>query len=677
MGFIDCKNEKILYIGAWEQTQDGAVSKKDFGRALLLFCGDAVSVHADGAIISSLDGGEDTAACSFTCDAGIHTLFITVMQGSILKGFDADEVMPLNDYLHEQMEAEYALIRAGRTTNGTEHWKKIPYRATMMQHDVTLKGDFAALFQKNVEHIKACFTKPGYVDVINTGMYYHLWLPAANDGRIMGGAATAYRWTSDPELRKITDAIVDKIAVQMREDGYYNYYPESDSYELLSGMNSERKNYDRTFWMFGLSAAQKAGNDKALILARRMYDWLENSKYGPQLLQSSNGTNALMGTLVLADTPAGKNADVLFNQKYLDQKYWEHELARRNPAAFSNYPGERPHCYDLLELLALAYEYRLTGEEHYLRALQGGWDIYQRYYKHVGGDAAICESNGPYYPGTYHMDLGCTGETCGSVFWVWVNRELQQLFPDDSRYAAEIEENLFNSVSSFTTEECLTRYHNRLQGEKEAGWGSGICCEVMSTLMLADLPAYVYAIGEHELWINQYISSEIRTDTLALDLDVDLWQSKCATLKVKRAAEGAVALVLRVPQWAKNLTISLNGQPISAENDAFLRIFRQWRGGDTLVISFTPEIRWVRYEGEEQAEDGSPRYAMFYGPYLMALTNFPSPGIPRLAASPTSLQLKNVAPFVYQAENSDARFVPFHTIPCGQPFCCFPIFDQV
>lgn len=676
MARITADHEHILYISGWTQTAEGAVSEKDFCRALLLFDGDAVSVEAEGTVVCSLDGSADTQECSFTCPNGIHTIFLTAMKGACLKGFTIDRSLSLNDYLKEQMETEYAAIRAGRSVEGSAHWKKIPYRAAMPQKGVTLHGDFAALFQKNIDHIKACFTKPGYVDVINTIMYYHEWLPAANDGRIMGGAATAYRWTSDPELRQITDAIVDKIEAQMRDDGYYNYYAEADSYELLDGQYSERKNYDRTFWMFGLAAAQKAGNEKALVLARRMYDWLEQSQYGPLLLQSSNGTNALMGTLVLADSPVGTDEDVLFNQKYLDQKYWERELIRRNPAAFSNYPGERPHCYDLLELLSLAYEYRLTGEEQYLAALQGGWEIYRRYYKHAGGDAAICESNGPYYPGIYHMDLGCTGETCGSVFWVWVNRELQQLFPHDQRYAAEIEENLFNSVSSFTTEACLTRYHNRLQGEKEAGWGSGICCEVMSTLMLADLPAYVCAADENSLWINQLISSSIHGDKLDLDLDVDLWQDHTATIRISSDTDSPVSLMLRIPCWAMDLTVTLNGAPISAGDGNYLCLTQRWHVGDTIVLTFTPAIRWVCYEGEEQAENGSPRYAMFYGPYLMALTGYTQTEIPHLAGTPASLALERTASNTFRVGDSGMEFVPFYTIPCAQRFCCFPVFDE-
>lgn len=668
MTIYTAEHETILYIGKWEH----GVCKQDFSRAVILFSGSSIKLDAKGDLLCSLDGSPDSTSLEFTCNSGVHTLFLTAMRGATLASVQAEELLAIDPYLKGVMEKEYAEIRAGRNVTPKPR-NPVAYRAAMPKRGVKLFGTFGDLFSKNLNHVKSCFTKPGYVDKINTVMYYHEWLPAANDGRILGGAARGYRWTQDPKLRQIVDEIVDKIEAQMREDGFYNYYTEADSYELMEGQNSERKNYDRTFWVFGLAAAALAGNEKALPLARRMYDWLENSKYGPTLLQSSNATNSLMGTLVLAETEVGKEEDILFNQTYLDQKFWEDELIRRNPVAFSNYPGERPHCYDLLELLSLAYEYRLTGDPHYLEALLGGWEIYQRYYKHLGGDAAICESNGPYYPGTYQMDIGCTGETCGSVFWVWVNAELQQLFPDDPRYAAEIEESLFNSVSSFTTKECLTRYHNRLQGEKEEGWGSGICCEVMSTLMLADLPQYVYSANEDGLWLNQYIPARVRESLLEFDLDADL---NSACISIISAPEREVFLKLRISPWMENLKISVNGTPIAVDAEDFVCIQRVWDRCDTVTLSFTPKRTWVRYKGIEQDPSGHPRYALVYGPYMMALTGYSGTEVPHLSGSPEALPLRQTAPMTLQPENaSDLKFVPFYTIPCAQPFCTFPVFE--
>ncbi len=658
----------ILFIGGWEN----GTCTQDFSRLMILFRGDFVKLSVNGDVVWSLDGSEDCTISSLTCVHGVHSLFLTAQKGAIFHTVETEDLLAVNPYLKGVMEKEYTEIRRGRRVPPPQY-TPISYRAAMPKRGVTLLGTFGELFFKNVNHIKACFSKPGYVDKINTVMYYHEWLPAANDGRILGGAARAYRWTQDPELRQIVDHIVDKIEAQMRPDGFYNYYSEVDSFELTEGQNSERKNFDRTFWMFGMAAADQAGNQKALPLARRMYDWLEKSKYGPELLQSSNATNALMGTLILADTRLGKDSDLLFNQTYLDQRFWEEELIRRNPVAFSNYPGERPHCYDLLELLSLAYEYRLTGDSHYLDALLGGWDIYRRYYKHLGGDAAICESNGPYYPGTYQMDIGCTGETCGSVFWVWINAELCQLFPDDVRFAAEIEENLFNSVSSFTTEECLTRYHNRLQGTKEEGWGSGICCEVMSTLMLADLPQYVYAANEDGIWINQYLPCRVRNSLLEFDLQADLHG---AQITLSSAPKREVSLKLRIPTWAENVTCFVNGETVETNRD-FVGLTRVWKRGDTVELNFTPKLSWVRYKGIEQDLSGNPRYAMMYGPYMMSLTGYEGCEIPHLSASPETLSLTHESTLTLHVNNSDGlRFVPFYTIPCAQPFCTFPVFGK-
>ncbi len=345
----------------------------------------------------------------FKVNDGVHILFVTVNKGCSVDFVETDEIIDTELHLRELMNAEYDEIQKGREVNDHENWKKVEYTARVPEKDVQLTGAFGDLFQQNASRIKKCIKTPCYL-VPNENKPddkgWSEWLPAANEGRIIGGAAKVFTWTGDKELREFVDKMVDKVSDNMRDDGFYGYSKEEESFavnyipneentrEVI--LNSERKNYDRQFWTYGMIAAHKVGNQKALSLVRRMYDWMEDSQYGPNMLLGHNATNAFMGTLVLAETAMGKDEDILFNQRFLDQKYWESELTNRNPVAFYKYPGDRPHCYALLGILALVLEYRLTGEKHYLDVALGGWDVYSRYYKHIGGTTAICEIDGPY-----------------------------------------------------------------------------------------------------------------------------------------------------------------------------------------------------------------------------------------------------------------------------------------
>lgn len=685
---LNANHADILRIGSWTDCGSGLVCGANYAKLLIMFRGNEIRFSVKGDYLCSLDGGCEVKSSIIETEDGVHTLFLTAMAGCEIQWIKVDELISVDVYLRKQMADEYEEIQKGRAVSDPKDWQKVAYAASMPTEGVFLRGEFGELFERNIERIKRCFKEPDYVEdpqpEPGKRRGWSDWLPAANDGRILGGAAKALRWREDSELRQIMEDIVDRSKANMRDDGYFNYYTEADSYahnhipnvenSMETILNSERKNYDRVFWTMGMLAADKAGNKDALSLARRMCDWLENSDWGVNLLLGHNATNAFMGTLVMADSPAGKTEDMLFNQKYLDQHYWEAELLRKNPVAFSNYPGDRPHCYGLLELLALAFEYRLTGDNHYLDALLAGWEVYKNHYKHVGGITTLCERDGPYMPGSYQLDIGHNGETCGSVFWIWINQELQQLFPENTAYAAEIEEAMLNVVPSILSAQGRTRYHNKLQGKKDPGERIGSCCELMSTFLFSDLPKYVYTRSAECLWVNQYISSMITEGALSVSMDADIAEKNQITLTIDHAPEEDYCIKLRIPQWAKNTEICVNGEQIaSGVCGTYESIRKIWKAGDRITMTFEPEIKTVCYQGVEQPEDGKKRYALLHGPYLMALADVPEGSIPCLDTSVSDLELEKGADGILTVKGrEDLKFVPYWSIQDDTTFNCFP-----
>lgn len=680
--------EKIIYIGNWESRETAKVAKTDYCKFFLAFKGTEIKISAAGELECSLDGASECCKKNFKMDDGVHTLFVTAKKDCCIDFIETDEIMDMELYLRELMNAEYDEIQKGRVVNDPENWERIEYAARVPEKDMQLTGMFGELFQQNISRIKECIKTPYYL-VPNENnpddKGWSEWLPASNDGRIIGGAAKAFVWTGDNELREFVDRMVDKVSDNMREDGFYCYSKEEESFavnyipneentkEVI--LNSERKNYDRQFWTYGMIAADKAGNTKALPLVRRMYDWMESSEYGPNMLLGHNATNAFMGTLVLADTAMGKDDDILFNQKFLDQKYWEREFINRNPVAFYNYPGDRPHCYELLQILALVHEYRLTGEKHYIDAALGGWEVYSKYHKHIGGTTAICEIDGPYPPGSYYMtSKGHVGETCGSVFWVWINHELSKLFPDETKYAAEIEECLFNVMPTVIADNNGIRYHNRLQGIKQKGEKEGTCCELMSTLLLADLPEYVCTYNNGGIWFNQYISAEAEMSDITFAIDAENLIEGKVSITINQAPKTEKFIKLRIPVWAKNAQVHVNDKLIAKDNrNEYAEINRIWTAGDVIEITYSLEKEFVRYTGSEQLEDHE-RYALFYGPYLMALKGEFEEEVPILDVDLNTLDITENEDTFEIFINEKQKFVPYIKVRDDQKFCCFPAY---
>ena len=291
------------------------------------------------------------------------------------------------DQLQQQMEEEYSRIQHNqKTATDPANWQAVPYAATAPKAGVTLlDGQLKQMFDDNVALVKYAFSVPyyctdGFSDLFSENKQapgWSSWLPAANEGRVLGGAANALRWLpEDEDLKTIVNTIVSDMKNRMREDGYFNYYPDEINYAANFDLRSERKNFDRVFWVRNVIAAAEAGHPDAAILVRRMWDWFNAAEdYLPGMLIGFNVTNGMPGGPLVYHSPLGKPEDIQIHQRYYDQEYWMQALADRMPEAFSHYPGHRAHCYCLLGVESIADEYRATGEKRYLDALLGAWTL--------------------------------------------------------------------------------------------------------------------------------------------------------------------------------------------------------------------------------------------------------------------------------------------------------------
>ena len=693
MRTFKANNPNIIYIGNWTDCDTSKAAKFNYAKFFVLFKGTGLKLNTTGNVLCSVDGGADTADTEFTLTDGIHTLFVTAKAGTRLDSVEADALLNANEELQHALNDELLSIVMGRAGTDPASWQPVSPVAHRPETDVKLGGLFGHLFAENVARIKRCAADPDTLDLPEgekRDLGWVDWLPASlKDGRVMGGAAKALRWGEDADLRAIVDNAIDRIGNNMLPNGWYNYYPESEfavnyypntenSVDVI--LSSEKKSFDRIFWSYGMVAAGKAGNEKAYDLIRRMYDWLEASPYANQLLLAHNSTNSLTGNLVLAESAAGKTEDMLLSQTSLDKQVVLNGMAERNPVIFSNYPADRPHCYCLMEILSALSEYRLTGQQHYLDAALGGWDVYNRYYKHPGAITAICEQNGPYYPGSYQMDIGHTGETCGTVFWMWLNLELLELFPNEEKYAAEIEAGLLNTLPSAFMADRGVRYHNVLQGRKNicnapVGDAIGTCCEMTTTLTLADCPQYTYLSNNSGLWLHQFMSYDATCGDWDFCVDSDILHQNRLTVTLRSAPNREQAIRLRVPSWADKAKLCVNSKPVVTQSGTFAEIARVWQAGDTITLTFTPALQLLPYTGVEQAENGKERFCVTYGPYLMALTGITEKELPTVTTPATSLQVVQTETSIQIPVNGGMTFRPYFEFGDELAFNCYPIFE--
>ena len=377
-----------------------------------------------------------------------------------------------------------ALTRAPRpqgetdTTNNPDNvipaaaWKNVPYQVHAPLKGVTLDGGpMTRGFHNNIAYLLGSFSvdellkefrdragKPNPPGLRKPDQFWQTDLAGSNAGRFLMGAGNSVRWTEHAELRKRLDRVVDGIAECRQPNGYIMAYPEDTIFE------SERAAYTRAWLTHGLIEAGYAGRTDAFQLLRGYYDWFDECKYLPELLRGAvQGVQGMIANTRMAHTPTGKPKDIQVIQQYFQENYWLDQLAKHEERAIWQYPYDRPHCYLITDLEAYLDIYTATGDQRYLDAVLGGWDLYHDKWEHVGGTISVTEF-GVYPPGSYRLHAE-TGELCGSVFFALLSQRFHFLYPEQEKYVNEIEKAIYNSALANQVGTQGIMYHANLVGK--------------------------------------------------------------------------------------------------------------------------------------------------------------------------------------------------------------------
>ncbi|MDR1496788.1 MAG: glycoside hydrolase family 127 protein, partial [Puniceicoccales bacterium] len=283
------------------------------------------------------------------------------------------------------------------------------------------------------------------------------------------------------------------------------------------------------------------------------------------------------------------------------------------------------HSYLIPTLESYADLYRATGEQQYLDAVFGGWDIYKEYYQHVGGAISVCE--GEPFPPKSNLFYGA-GELCGNVFWIFLNQRLHLLYPEEEKYVNEIEKSIYNIVLAGQAHDGAIRYHTNLVHKKEDGNTINTCCELQGTRIFSALPEFVYTKAEDGVFVDLFYPSQITWEqngkSLKMEMITQFPNHTDVKLKLSLGKKAASNIRIRIPSWAtKSVDISVNGKKVATgAPGSYVSLQREWSNRD--MISFTLPIGFkiTKYEGTNKpyCDKDKHAHALEYGPILMAVT---------------------------------------------------------
>ena len=203
-------------------------------------------------------------------------------------------------------------------------------------------------------------------------------------------------------------------------------------------------------------------------------------------------------------------------------------------------------------------------------------------------------------------------------------------------------------------------------------------------MMSSKLPEYIFSIAKDGLYINLFtastISWEMQGTNLTLKMITEFPNDPDVMITVVGTHKKKVNIRIRVPSWATgNMGINVNGKVVATgAPGSYVSLDRKWIDDDKISFVLPVELTTVKYTGLDQVNGNMDRYALLYGPILMALKGpLKGPdGIPHI--STTLAGLSNLLtpisdnPLQFNVEGYTAfRYVPYWQV--SGTFTCFPI----
>jgi uncharacterized protein len=218
-------------------------------------------------------------------------------------------------------------------------------------------------------------------------------------------------------------------------------------------------------------------------------------------------------------------------------------------------------------------------------------------------------------------------ETCASAAMVLWNHRLFNL-TGDAKYTDVMEQSLYNAVAagvSLTGD--LFCYATPLASRgdfKRSPWFGVPCCPTTIARFLPSLGQYIYSRSADGLWVNLFVASEA---TIPLGSgssgsgNVTLQQATRypwdgdVKISVRPDSPQEFTLHVRLPGWASNPTIRVNGSAISSNaTRGYAAIRRQWKSGDTVDLSLPMDVQ--RLAAHPKVLPAQGRIALRRGPLL-------------------------------------------------------------
>jgi DUF1680 family protein len=492
-----------------------------------------------------------------------------------------------------------------------------------------------------------------------------------NDGDLykwLEGACAASAVARDPELEKRIEEVAGVIAKAQRADGYIHTpvlirqrNGDADAKPFQDRFNFEMYNIGHLLTTACVHY-RVTGRTNLLLVARKAADFLDKTfrEALPEAARSSVCPSHYMGMLELyRATREPRYLELARRFFALRDKVSDGGDDNQDRIPFEQQANAMGHAVRANYLYAGAADlFAETGDHALWEPLERIWTnvVAQKMYI-TGGCGALYDGASPdgakdqktitrthqAYGRNYQLpNLTAHSETCaniGNVLWNW----RMFLITGEARFVDVAELALYNSVlSGGSLDGTSFFYVNPLRNieplPSELRWprtrvpfSSAFCCPPNLVRAIAEVGNYAYCKSENTIWVNLYGGSTMKTEmpgghAVRLTQETEYPWSGRVRLTINECGGATFALKLRIPGWAKNATVRLNGEllKVSQRPADYFELRRVWRPGDLVDLDFSMPARLI--EAHPLVEETLNQVAVQRGPIVYCLE---SPDLPQ------------------------------------------------
>ena len=440
-------------------------------------------------------------------------------------------------------------------------------------------------------------------------------------GHYLSACALAFASSGDEELKRNADQVITELAkcqVQLK-NGYLSAFPQELFDRLRDGVNVWAPFYTIHKIMAGhLDMYQLAGNEQALDTVEKMAQWvrswadpLSEEKMQRVLLVEYGGMGEVLANLYGV---TGKRQYLELAQRFNKKWFFDPLAERRDELKGLHVNTHVP------QVIAAARLYELTGNTRYRTIADYFWD-------EVTNERSYCTGGTSNFelwrsdPGVLSTQITSeTTEDCCAYNMMKLTRHLYSWSPQAS-YMDYYERALFNHrMGTIDPETGTTVYYlplgNGYSKIYAKPFDSFWCCNGTGAEEFAKLTDTIYFHDDDSIFVNLYIASEVDWPEKGVRLtqQTSFPDEQGTSLVVSAEKPVNLDLKLRVPYWAGNGSVKVNGQTLRvfADDSSYLTLRGPWKNGDRIDLSLPMNLHAA------PTPDNASIQAAMYGPLVLA-----------------------------------------------------------